>query len=83
MTVEHTQRGWYAGDGRLGMATPDILDRLMELWQQPWSEPAFGEAQMLLGKLREAIHEHAWERCASCDNGHKVCQSHPIPQPHR
>jgi hypothetical protein len=30
----------------------DILDRLMELWQEPWSEPAFGEAQMLLARLR-------------------------------
>jgi hypothetical protein len=32
----------------------DILDRLMELWQEPWSEPAFGEAQMLLARLRHS-----------------------------
>lgn len=31
---------------------PDTLDRLMALWQQPWSEAAFGEAQMLVGRLR-------------------------------
>ena len=29
-----------------------VFDRLMELWQQPWSEAAFGEAQMLLSRLR-------------------------------
>ena len=31
---------------------PDVLDRLMELWELPWSEERYGEAQMLLSKLR-------------------------------
>ncbi len=30
----------------------DIFDRLMTLWQEPWSELAFGEAQMLVARLR-------------------------------
>ncbi len=33
----------------------DALGRLMELWQEPWSEAAFGEAQMLLSHLRAAL----------------------------
>ena len=34
--------------------TPDILDRLMELWEQPWSEERYGEAQVLLSRIRAA-----------------------------
>lgn len=33
----------------------DIFDRLMALWQEPWSELAFGEAQMLVGRLRTVL----------------------------
>ena len=37
------------------MTTSDSFDRLMTLWQEPWSEAAFGEAQMLIGQLRAAL----------------------------
>lgn len=53
----------YRNDGHSGQhayptpiapRTADIFDRLMALWQQPWSEAAFGEAQMLICRLRVA-----------------------------
>ena len=43
-------RAAYGGDRESPMS--DIFDRLMALWQEPWSEEAYGEAQMLLSRLR-------------------------------
>ena len=37
--------------------TPDVLDRLMELWERPWSEERYGEAQVLLSRIRAAASD--------------------------
>jgi len=60
------------------MANPtDPLDRLMTLWQQPWSEPAYGEAQMLLARLRTDVERwrEALERIVALDY-----RGHPSPE---
>lgn len=41
----------------LVVLTRAVLDRLMELWDQPWSEQRYGEARALLSPIRVALED--------------------------
>jgi hypothetical protein len=48
-----------AADGAIGgitsMTLIEALERLMELWQLPWTEERYGEAQVHLSRIRESV----------------------------